>query len=258
MNELLGLPANLRQRIASGLATGTLRPPYPIITLRSVLGESVDRPRVREALLELDALGLTGRAAAAWIRTSSEAIAAVPRPQLVWTGPEVPGLHARDTSQVFREMLGSATESIWASTYTYFDGPKAFDVLARRMDECPTLEVTLLVNVARKFDDERSGEQVVVDFARRFWGHDWPGNRRPRVFYDPRGLERDHTKSVLHAKALVQDERLVLVTSANFTEAAMERNIELGMQVADTALATQTIRHFQRLIEQRLLLPLPA
>ena len=55
----------------------------------------------------------------------------------MWSGLEVPGLHARDTRRVYEELLGSAERSIWASTYAFFDGPKAFEVLARRMDERP-------------------------------------------------------------------------------------------------------------------------
>jgi len=257
MDALLKLPANLRERLASALATGVLAPPYAAVALRSTLGEGKDRPEVQEALLELDALGITGRAAAAWIRTAMAAKAAVPRPELVWTGPEVPGLHARDTRQVFEEILGSAERSIWASTYTYYDGPKAFEVLANRMAERSELEVTLLINIARKPRDTRARDELITQFANRFWSRDWPGTRRPRVFFDPRGLEQDDSKSVLHAKALVQDERLVLVTSANFTEAALDRNIELGLRVEDATLALQVIRHYERLIEARLLAPLP-
>jgi hypothetical protein len=36
--------------------------------------------------------------------------------------------------------------------------------------------------------------------------------------------------AVLHAKAVVADDEAVLVTSANLTEAALDRNIELGVE----------------------------
>ncbi len=35
-----------------------------------------------------------------------------PRPDLVWSGPEVPGLHARDTRRVYEELLGSAERTL--------------------------------------------------------------------------------------------------------------------------------------------------
>jgi len=258
IDSLLTIPSNRRERLEAALATGVLVPPYSDVALRSAMGGGDELAEVRAALTELTALGIEGRAASAWIRTAAKAKQSVTRPELVWTGPEVSGLHARDTRQVFDEMLGSAQSSIWASSYSYYDGQNAFDVLAKRMDALPELEVTLLLNVQRRGRDSRSEAALVADFAERFWRQDWPGTRRPKIFYDPRGLEMDgSSRSVLHAKAIVQDESAVLVTSANFSEAALDRNIELGLRVADPVLAKQVVRHYQRLIEEQLLCALP-
>jgi phosphatidylserine/phosphatidylglycerophosphate/cardiolipin synthase-like enzyme len=49
----------------------------------------------------------------------------------------------------------------------------------------------------------------------------------------------------------------VFVTSANLTEAALDRNIEMGLLVRDRALALSVSSHFRILIEQGLLKPLP-
>ena len=54
------------------------------------------------------------------------------------------------------------------------------------------------------------------------------------------------------------DDEAVFVTSANLTEAALERNIELGLLVRDRALAASVSSHFRALIDQGLLSPLPA
>ena len=146
---------------------------------------------------------------------------------------------------------------IWACSYAYFDGPRAFEVLARRMDEKPELRVTLLLNIQRRRGDTTAAEQLVRKFADRFWGTDWPGVSRPRVYYDPRSLEPDGPAGVLHAKAVVTDDRAVFVTSANLTEAALDRNIEIGLLVRDPAIAATVSTHFHTLVEQRLLLQLP-
>ena len=37
-------------------------------------------------------------------------------------------------------------------------------------------------------DDVRGSTQLVKRFADRFWKQDWPGERQPAVFYDPRSL----------------------------------------------------------------------
>jgi phosphatidylserine/phosphatidylglycerophosphate/cardiolipin synthase-like enzyme len=175
----------------------------------------------------------------------------------VWSGPEVPGLHARDTRRVYEELLGAAEQSVWVCTYAYFDGPQAFAILARRMDERPDLRVTLLLNIQRKRGDTTASEQLVRRFTDRFWGTDWPGSSHPKVFYDPRSLEPDGPSGVLHAKAVVTDDEAVFVTSANLTEAALDRNIEIGILLRDRPLAASVSHHFRRLIDVGLLRPLP-
>jgi phosphatidylserine/phosphatidylglycerophosphate/cardiolipin synthase-like enzyme len=257
IDAVLAIPPHLRERLANALESGLLAPPLSATSLRSALGI-----REVESLLgaigELERLGLSGAATAAWIRTLERAVARTRKPDLVWSGPEVPGLHARDTRRVYEELLGTAERSIWASTYAFFDGPRAFEVLARRMDARPQLRVTLLLNIQRKWGDTTASGELVRRFADRFWRSDWPGASRPRVFYDPRALDPERPAGVLHAKAVVADDEAVFVTSANLTEAALERNIELGLLVRDAALAASVSAHFQGLIDRGLLSPLPS
>ena len=117
--------------------------------------------------------------------------------------------------------------------------------------------MVLLLNIQRKRRDTSTREDLVRRFANHFWSVEWPGARRPRIYYDPRALEAGGPGGVLHAKAVVADEEAVFTASANLTEAALDRNIELGMLVRDRALALTVIGYFQGLIDRQLLLPLP-
>ncbi len=54
------------------------------------------------------------------------------------------------------------------------------------------------------------------------------------------------------------DDEAVFITSANLTEAAFDRNIELGLLARDRTLAATTVLHFRTLIEQGLLQLLPS
>jgi phosphatidylserine/phosphatidylglycerophosphate/cardiolipin synthase-like enzyme len=257
IDALIDLPDHIRKRLVGALDAGLLTPPYSTGSLRSNAGIQEGTVDIVEVLVELEKLGVVGRAAAAWIQTIEAATSRVPRPDLVWTGPPVPGLHARDTRRVYEELLGSAERSVWASTYAFFDGPKAFEVLARRMDATPALQVTLMLNIQRKKGDTTAVNQLVRKFADHFWATDWPGSSRPSVYFDPRSLEQEGPTSVLHAKAVVVDDEAVFITSANLTEAALDRNIEAGLLVRDHALALSVSSHFRILIEQKLLQPLP-
>jgi phosphatidylserine/phosphatidylglycerophosphate/cardiolipin synthase-like enzyme len=257
IDALLDLPSHLRERLASALETGLLGSAPTLTILGSVLGRREGGEELFASLLELGRLGISGPVAAAWLRTIAQAVTRTPRPDLVWSGPEVPGLHARDTRRVYEELLGSAKRSIWASTYAFFDGPRAFEVLARRMDSMPALRVTLLLNIQRQRGDTTASEQLVRRFTDQFWKTDWPGSSRPNVFYDPRALDPEGPGGVLHAKAVVADDEAVFVTSANLTEAALDRNIELGVLIRDRALALTVGGYFRNLIDRELLKPLP-
>lgn len=57
---------------------------------------------------------------------------------------------------------------------------------------------------------------------------------------------------MLHAKCVVVDGRRSFVTSANFTEAAQERNFELGLPVDDELLARSIESQFETLIQRGL------
>jgi phosphatidylserine/phosphatidylglycerophosphate/cardiolipin synthase-like enzyme len=82
--------------------------------------------------------------------------------------------------------------------------------------------------------------------------------RRLRIlFYDPRSLDPEGAGGVLHAKAVVADDEAVFVTSANLTEAALDRNIELGVLIRDRAVALTICSYFRNLIDHQLLKPLP-
>jgi len=77
------------------------------------------------------------------------------------------------------------------------------------------------------------------------------------VFYDPRALDLEGSGGVLHAKAVVADDEAVYITSASLNEAALDRNIELGVLIRDRAFALTVVGHFQNLIDRDLLKPLP-
>ena len=55
----------------------------------------------------------------------------------------------------------------------------------------------------------------------------------------------------LHAKCVVIDAREIFISSANFTEAAQHRNIELGVLVRSAALARQATEFFKAMIHER-------
>ena len=62
-------------------------------------------------------------------------------------------------------------------------------------------------------------------------------------------------RACLHAKCIVVYGESVFISSANFTEAAQERNIEIGLLVRSHSLAERVVLHFDTLLTANLLMP---
>ncbi len=168
---------------------------------------------------------------------------------LVTTGPEVPGTTNRDTSVVVRELFAGAQRSVLVAGYAVYQGREVFRALADRMAARPKIAVRMFLDVQRGPGDTSMASEVVKRFAERFKTREWPEDRPlPQVFYDPRSLDLEaHKRACLHAKCVVVDGEAVFVSSANFTEAAQERNIEMGLLVRSRWLAERVTRHFEML-----------
>ncbi|MFZ1932304.1 MAG: DISARM system phospholipase D-like protein DrmC [Thermoguttaceae bacterium] len=174
---------------------------------------------------------------------------------LVTTGPEVPGVTNRDTGVVVRELFACAKRSVLVAGYAVYQGREVFRALADRMAELPELKVRMFLDVQRGPGDTSMASEVVKRFAERFKTREWPeGGPLPKVFYDPRSLDLESDKrACLHAKCVVVDDEAVFISSANFTEAAQERNIEMGLLVRSHWLAERVTRHFETLLGAGLL-----
>jgi phosphatidylserine/phosphatidylglycerophosphate/cardiolipin synthase-like enzyme len=178
--------------------------------------------------------------------------------ELVWTGPEVPGAESRDTGVLVRELFATAERSVLVAGFAVAQGKRIFKALSDRMRDLPDLQVRMFLNVSRPYRDSTSETELLKRFADRFRLSEWPGPRPPEVYYDRRALSSEDSKHAsLHAKCTVVDERKVLVTSANFTEAAQMRNIEAGVFVLDSNFAKSLVRQFEALISSGLLCRVP-
>jgi phosphatidylserine/phosphatidylglycerophosphate/cardiolipin synthase-like enzyme len=167
---------------------------------------------------------------------------------LVWTGPETLGVANRDTGVVVRDLFGAAEADVLVAGFAVYQGRQVFKRLAERMAERPGLRVRLFLDVHRRPGDTAAEGDVLRDFAHWFRAREWPGERLPEMYYDPRSLDLEAVKrSSLHAKCIVVDRKDALVTSANFTEAAQTRNIEVGTLVRSSRFAERLVGHFEAL-----------
>jgi phosphatidylserine/phosphatidylglycerophosphate/cardiolipin synthase-like enzyme len=250
---LQGLSPVALSDLANALEGGSLSAPYAAIQLRR-LGCGGDSDRIANDLSRLAGLGMLPPALAAVLRlVAAERQAGqriADRTELVWTGPETRAGRGRDTAVVVRDLFLSAESNVLVATYAIHEGRRLFEHLARRMDERPSLQVKLFVNVPRDYGDGSSEAAIIKAFADDFLRDDWPGPRAPIIYYDPRSVATvTGLRSSLHAKVIVVDGLRALVTSANVTAAAQERNIEAGILVHSRPFAESLCSQFEALVE---------
>lgn len=246
------------QALIAALRSGRLSSPYTGLQVARVVPGAIFA-FVRTAFMELEAAGFSGDQIATVLsliesdrmrgRTTELPI------DLVTSGPEAPGVSNRDTSVVVRELFAHAKKSVLVVGYAVYQGQQVFEALAKRMETFPELDVKLFLNIARPDGDSTTSEILVARFKQRFKDKQWPiGYRLPQVFFDPRSVADDQAiRSSLHAKCIVVDSLQVFVSSANFTEAAQERNIEVGLKIESEWLARGIADHFRHLLEHGIL-----
>lgn len=152
-------------------------------------------------------------------------------PNLVCASPEIGADYGRQTRACYDKLFRFAHERLWVSTFVIHNPAGIFDSLARRTDAMPRMAVTLLLTIERRHGGTSEACAIATRFATDF-KRNWPGTRRPDIYYDPRSVDTgDGPGAVLHAKAVVHDNEQVLVTSANLTPNALDRNIEAGVLI---------------------------
>jgi phosphatidylserine/phosphatidylglycerophosphate/cardiolipin synthase-like enzyme len=260
IEHLLKLSERDMQEVANALRSGRLPPPFSAVALQRVVSRDVAQ-RTVEALEKLTALGFSPEQVAVTLDILRADRANRPRledvVELVTTGPDVPGVANRDTSVVVRELFANARQSVLVAGYAVYQGHKVFQALADRMLEIPRLSVRLFLDIQRPRGDTTTSPELIRRFATRFRESQWPKDRPlPEVYFDPRSLDAEADKRAsMHAKTVVVDSRYVFVSSANFTEAAHLRNIEIGVTFDSLALAQQLSSFFDLLLAARHLIP---
>lgn len=255
MSALHELDGHALKNLAAALRSGTLAAPTPA-GLRSFcppelaaavaesLGGYLSRGFSTNQLAELMDL----------LREDREVSQkSVPKLDLVWTGPDPEKFVDRDAAVVVMDLFQTARRSLIVSSYVVFNGVDLFEPLHRRMEEVPGLEVFLFLDIQRPQDDSRSAAALVNAFKSEFQQKHWPWDTRPEVYFDPRSLSTDKaTQATLHAKVVVADNETTLITSANLTPRAQNRNIEAGVRIESPAFAQTVSMQFRGLIEEGL------
>ncbi|WP_437802529.1 phospholipase D-like domain-containing protein [Sorangium sp. So ce693] len=171
--------------------------------------------------------------------------AAGPIAHVATTGPD-PNAPLR---AALLDLIERAEEKVFLASFLFADRAVA-EALARKAERLRG-GVYVLTALDRSFpmdvgepDDDEPGKREQID-----------RNRRLQHFDNLRTLARAgawlRSAADLHAKLCVVDDRVALVTSANATEAAYQKNPENGLLVREPTLARELGRAFARVFLHR-------
>lgn len=145
----------------------------------------------------------------------------------VWTMPGNEANVGHLTSE-FHRLVQAARQSVTCATYNFETTSQMWDVL-REASEQPGVVVTVYVD-----SDKADASKVKAQL--------------PQATVYRSAVLADGKQVVSHAKFIVIDHAMLLLTSANFSFSAENRNIEFGLRIHDPALAesvetTMTMKH---------------
>ena len=260
LDALHNLSLATLRTLAASLRDGPLTGGVSRHALAQVVGPQA--AAIHENLDELKKQGMSGGHIALMLEAIAETRerAADPRLlfELVLSGPEVPGVPTADTAATLQTLIENAQTEILLIGYAVHNGKRLFRRLAERMESVPPLRVVFCLDIARKPADTSLASEIVRRFAREFVTKHWPGARLPEVLYDPRALaERWEDRASLHAKCVIVDGHVALITSANFTEAAQRKNIETGVLVRYEPIVKRLHSYITSLHATAALMPCP-
>lgn len=162
--------------------------------------------------------------------------------ELVWTGPATPVVPVRRTEQVLFELIDGAQQRLTVMSFGIYQVPRLVEALEQALMKGVAVRIVL---GDRESQSDWAIEQqrnqlgsIISSQAFLCW---WPHDRRLRHATGCAGL--------MHAKAAVSDSHTAFLTSANLTEAALERNMELGVLIRGGGIPSSIDRLIDALSE---------
>jgi phosphatidylserine/phosphatidylglycerophosphate/cardiolipin synthase-like enzyme len=175
-----------------------------------------------------------GTAVAVGVRSAARAAQVereVQRVELVWTGPTVTGIPIRHTYAVLVQVIDAARRRLTLVSFAAYTTAVVTNAL--RAAAARGVDVRLVL------DGGTHAQLAFATLGASIKLLTWPPTLLPD--HDP-----DHAS--MHAKCAVADADVALVTSANLTSHALDRNIELGVLITGGDGPARLADHLEGLV----------
>ena len=166
--------------------------------------------------------------------------------ELVWTGPKSLSVPSRRTEQVLLDLIEGASKEILLVSFAIYRVDRLLEALSSAISG--GVVVTIVAETSK--DNEGTSSFDMTSSLRQ---------KLPKAKYlhwplDKRGADEKGNMGALHAKCAVVDRSKLFISSANLTDFALTKNMELGVLIQDQALAERVSAHFDHLIAEEILI----
>jgi phosphatidylserine/phosphatidylglycerophosphate/cardiolipin synthase-like enzyme len=163
--------------------------------------------------------------------------------ELVWTGPTTPFVSTRRTEQALLQVINSARQSIFITSFVAYEVPIIVEALNATSDRGVCISILLELSRAH-------GGSVKFDVISKM------RSQVPAAkLYAWRDKADFFSGGCVHAKVAVADGKTCFITSANLTGHAMEKNIEAGILITGGYIPRLLDEHLISLVDTKLISP---
>lgn len=163
--------------------------------------------------------------------------------ELVWTGPTTPFVSARRTEQALLQVINSAEQSLFITSFVAYDVSTIVKALNAANDR--GVSITMLLE-----SSQDHGGSINIDVIGKMRGL-VPGAQL-YAWHDKAG---DFADGRVHAKVAVADKTSCFITSANLTGYAMEKNMEAGVLISGGNIPRLLNDHLRSLVDTKVISP---
>ena len=168
--------------------------------------------------------------------------------QLVWTGPDTNLVPVRRSEQILLEVIESAQDTLFIISFVLVNIPAIEKAIGAAISR--GVDVSMLLESEDKDGSEKfSGRATIERLQIEIPGlsiYIWPREKRE-------GTEGGFAR--VHAKCAVADQSNAFLTSANLTSAALDKNIEMGVNVKGGSIPQMIHQQFIGLIRAKEIFP---
>lgn len=156
---------------------------------------------------------------------------------ILWTGPKSSSVPVRRMEQSLCELIEAAKKRLLIVSFVAYKADKIYTAIRKAIER--GVRVSFLTEASKEH-----GGSLDVD----------PSDALKKKFPEAEFYRWENpdpsSPAVVHAKCAIADDRMALVTSANLTGAAMEKNMELGLLLKGWKVAGRLSSHFEALITE--------